>query len=55
MRDSGIVILGYLLGSILFGKLFLRLLKQKDIGKEEMTGIRAPLMHLRAEVRYAVF
>lgn len=34
MRDSGIVILGYLLGSILFGKLFLRLLKQKDIGKE---------------------
>lgn len=38
MRKAGIIILGYLLGSILFGEVFLKLLKKKDIRREGKDG-----------------
>lgn len=38
MKTVGFVIGGYLLGSILFGEIFLRLLKGKDIRKEGSDG-----------------
>lgn len=38
MKNAGIMILGYLLGSILFGKIFLKLFKKKDICKEGKDG-----------------
>lgn len=38
MKTLWIIIGGYLLGSILFGKIFLKLLKDKDIRKESSDG-----------------